>query len=210
MKIRILLKKAAALSIAAVTALSVTTQTAFAANDIGTILNKLAYDVNGNVIRFNSSADVGGYTAGGIAICKENTSSVPTEVGNYRGFRLEIFYDIVSTKYCVNLCGAMKHTVALGSDALGNITRIENEISKFPARLEAAKTKKSETISQLETAKVEVEKPFAFEKELKEKTKRLNSLNIELNLDKKDPAVLDDEPEQNDKQIEKKTVSLER
>lgn len=68
MKIRILLKKAAALSIAAVTALSVTTQTAFAANDIGTILNKLAYDVNGNVIKFNSSADVGGYTAGGIDV----------------------------------------------------------------------------------------------------------------------------------------------
>ena len=68
MKIRILLKKAAALSIAAVTALSVTTQTVFSANDIGTILNKLAYDVNGNVIKFNSSADVGGYTAGGIDV----------------------------------------------------------------------------------------------------------------------------------------------
>lgn len=160
-----------------------------------------------NGVTYTEKADAGKIL---LAICKENTSSVPTEVGNYRGFRLEIFYDIVSTKYCVNLCGAMKHTVALGSDALGNMTRIENEISKFPARLEAAKTKKTETISQLETAKVEVEKPFAFEKELKEKTKRLNSLNIELNLDNKDPAVLDDEPEKNDKQVEKKTVSLER
>lgn len=54
-------------------------------------------------------------------------------------------------------------------DALGYLTRIENELAKLPARLEAAKTKKAETIAQLETAKVEVEKPFAFEEELKKK-----------------------------------------
>ena len=60
----------------------------------------------------------------------------------------------------------------LGADALGNLTRIENELSKLPARLEAAKTKKAETIAQLETAKEEIKKPFAFEDELKEKTER--------------------------------------
>ena len=65
-----------------------------------------------------------------------------------------------------------KNKVDLGVDALGNLTRIENEIAKLPARLEAAKTRKAETISQLETAKVKVEKPFAFENELKEKTER--------------------------------------
>lgn len=65
-------------------------------------------------------------------------------------------------------------------------------------------------MAQLETAKVEVEKPFAFEDELKEKTERLNKLNIELNLDEKDNAVIDDEPEQNDEQPEKKSVDRER
>ena len=103
-----------------------------------------------------------------------------------------------------------KHKVELGADALGNLTRIENEIAKFPARLEAAKTRKEETIAQLETAKVEVEKPFAFENELKEKTERLNALNIELNLNEKDNAVIDDEPEQNDEPAEKKSGDRER
>ena len=65
-------------------------------------------------------------------------------------------------------------------------------------------------IAQLETAKVEVEKPFAFENELKEKTERLNALNIELNLNEKDNSVIDDEPEQNDEQPEKKSTDRER
>ena len=98
----------------------------------------------------------------------------------------------------------------LGTDALGNLTRIENEIAKLPARLEAAKTRKEETIAQLETAKEEVKKPFAFEDELKEKTERLNALNIELNLNEKDNAVIDDEPEQNDEPAEKKSEDRER
>ena len=98
----------------------------------------------------------------------------------------------------------------LGTDALGNLTRIENEIAKLPARLEATKTRKEETIAQLETAKEEVKKPFAFENELKEKTERLNALNIELNLNEKDNSVIDDEPEQNDEQPEKKSVDRER
>ena len=103
-----------------------------------------------------------------------------------------------------------KYKVELGTDALGNLTRIENEIAKLPARLEAAKTRKEETTAQLETAKEEVKKPFAFENELKEKTERLNALNIELNLNEKDNSVIDDEPEQNDEQPEKKCTDRER
>ena len=83
-------------------------------------------------------------------------------------------------------------------------------LPKLPTRLEAAKTKRAETIAQLETAKVEVQKPFAFEEELKEKSERLNALNIELNLDKKDPAVLDAEPEQAEEQPERKCANRER
>ena len=84
------------------------------------------------------------------------------------------------------------------------------ELAKLPARLEAAKTKKAETIAQLEIAKVEVEKPFAFEEELKEKTERLNALNIELNLNEKDTPVIDDEPEQDEETPEKKNTDRER
>ena len=145
-----------------------------------------------------------------LAICKEYPLSAPTEIGSYRGFKMEVFYDTVGTHYCLNLCGKAKYKVELGSDPLGNLTRIENELAKLPTRLEAAKTKRAETIAQLETAKVEVQKPFAFEEELKEKSERLNTLNIELNLDKKDPAVLDAEPEQAEEQPERKCANRER
>ena len=145
-----------------------------------------------------------------LAICKDYPMSAPTEIGSYRGFRMEIYYDTVNAHYCMNFCGKAKHKMDLGADALGNLTRIENELSKLPARLEAAKTKKAETIAQLETAKEEIKKPFAFEDELKEKTERLNALNIELNLNEKDTSVMDTEPEQAEEQPERKCASRER
>ena len=145
-----------------------------------------------------------------LAICKDYPMSAATEIGSYRGFRIEIYYDTVNAHYCMNLCGKAKHKVDLGADALGNLTRIENELSKLPARLEAAKTKKAETIAQLETAKEEIKKPFAFEDELKEKTEQLNALNIELNLNEKDTSVMDTEPEQAEEQPERKCASRER
>ena len=158
-------------------------------------------------VTYTEKADAGEML---LAICKDYPISAPTEIGSYRGFQMEIYYDTVNAHYCMNLCGKAKHKVDLGADALGNLTRIENELSKLPARLEAAKTKKAETIAQLETAKEEIKKPFAFEDELKEKAERLNALNIELNLNEKDTSVMDTEPEQTEEQPERKYASRER
>ena len=158
-------------------------------------------------VTYTEKADAGEML---LAVCKENPLSNPVEIGSYRGFKMEVYYDSFNTHYCLNLCGKAKHKVDLGSDALGNLTRIENEIGKIPARLEAAKTRKAETLEQLANAKTEVLKPFAFEDELKEKTDRLNALNIELNLDEKDTPVMDTEPEQENEQPEKRTQDRER
>ena len=144
-------------------------------------------------VTYTEKADAGEML---LAICKEYPMSAPTEIGSYRGFRMEIYYDTVNAHYCMNLCGKAKHKVDLGSDALGNLTRIENELSKLPARLEAAKTKKAETIAQFEIAKEEIKKPFAFEDEL--------------NLNEKDTSVMDTEPEQAEEQPERKCASRER
>ena len=158
-------------------------------------------------VTYTEKADAGEML---LAICKDYPMSAPTEIGSYRDFQMEIYYDTVNAHYCMNLCGKAKHKVDLGADALGNLTRIENELSKLPARLEAAKTKKAETIAQLETAKEEIKKPFAFEDELKEKAERLNALNIELNLNEKDTSVMDTESEQTEEQPERKYASRER
>lgn len=87
---------------------------------------------------------------------------------------------------------------------------ISYRIWKIPARLEATKTRKAETLGQFANAKTEVLKLFAYEDELKEKTDRLNALNIELNLDEKDTSVMDTEPEQENEQPEKRTQDRER
>ena len=145
-----------------------------------------------------------------LAICKENPLSNPVEIGSYRGFKMEVFYDTVNAHFCLNLCGAGRYKVELGSDALGNLTRIENMLSKVASNLEVEKRQKSEVIEQLSNAKAELLKPFAYEDELKEKTDRLNALNIELNLDEKDTPVLDSEPEQTEGQPERKSTDRER
>ena len=158
-------------------------------------------------VTYTEKADAGGML---LAACKGNASSQPVPIGSYRGFQMEVWYDSFNTQYCLNLCGKAKHKIELGSDALGNLTRIENEIGKFAVRLEAEKTRKAETLEQLANAKAEVQKPFAYEEELREKTDRLNLLNIELNLDEKDAPVMDTEPEQENEPPEKKTPNRER
>ena len=158
-------------------------------------------------VTYTEKADAGKML---LAICKEYPLTQPKEIGSYRGFQMEIYYDTVNTHYCLNLCGKTKHKVNLGEDALGNLTRIENELARIPDKLEAAKTRRTEILSQIENAKEELAKPFDFEDELKEKTERLNALNIELNLDQKDPAVLDAEPEETNELPERKAADRER
>ena len=158
-------------------------------------------------VTYTEKADAGEML---LAVCKENPLSNPVEIGSYRGFKMEVYYDSFNTHYCLNLCGKAKHKIELGSGALGNLIRIENELAKIPVKLEVAKTKRTETIEQLQTAKAEVEKPFAFEDELREKTERLNALNIELNLNEKDRSVMDTEPDQSEEQPERKCANRER
>ena len=87
---------------------------------------------------------------------------------------------------------------------------MKTSCQNFPPGLEAAKNQKGGNFAQLETAKEEIKKPCAFEDELKEKTERLNALNIELNLNEKDTSVMDTEPEQTEEQPERNCASWER
>ena len=94
MRIPKFFRKAAAFVMAAVTALSVMpATTAFAAGDIGTISFSMTYDSGGNAMRYNSSANIGGYTAGGTGKYKYRMSvdgetafciqpGVPLKTGN--------------------------------------------------------------------------------------------------------------------------------
>lgn len=105
--------------------------------------------------------------------------------------------------------GTLSHATVLGADIFGSITRIDNLIDGMVQKLEVEKLALSETQTQLENARTEMETPFAKEAELKEKSERLKELNILLNMDQKDRTLLDDEKEEEVKEKEKDRL-LER
>ena len=149
-----------------------------------------------------------------IAMCKEIKGiNASADVGEYLGFKLNVTFDSFNNKFVMNVKGAMSHPMEVGSDPLGNITRINNVLEAMPAQLEEAQMKLSNVKHQLETAKAEVDKPFPQEAELAEKLERLAELNSLLNMDEKgDDAIgMDDEAAEPEKPQETvKTVDNKR
>lgn len=127
-----------------------------------------------------------------IEACTTMTGSDAVHLGKYRGFDMTLSYDATNNEYRMTLKGTLSHTTVLGADIFGNITRTDNLIDGMVQKLEVEKLALSETQTQLENAKTEMEMPFAKEAELKEKSERLKELNILLNMDQKDRALLDD------------------
>ena len=110
---------------------------------------------------------------------------------------MAVSFDAFNHKFVMNLKGQLSHNLEVGSDPLGNISRINHALESMPKQLMEAQTKLETVEHQLETAKVEVTKPFAQEAELAEKLERLSALNALLNMDEKgdDGIGMDDEPE---------------
>ena len=145
-----------------------------------------------------------------IDACKEMTSPDPVPLGKYRGFDLELSFDTFEKAYQVKIKGSLSRSVSLGTDAIGNITRIDNAIEKIPERLEAKSRELSTLEQQFATAKAEVEKPFDKEEELTEKTNRLNVLNGLLNVDKRENELVDGAPDEGDSVPVSKERAYER
>ena len=118
--------------------------------------------------------------------CKAMKSSNAFHLGSYRGFNMEMYFDTVGREYGIRLKGRVSHDVKLGIDVHGNITRLDNALDGMKKRLERAVSDLENIQKQFETAKVEVQKPFAQEEELRTKTARLNELNALLDVDKRD------------------------
>ena len=132
-----------------------------------------------------------------IDVCTTMTGSGTAEmIGEYRGFFISIAYDGTKNEYQMHLKGAMTHTVVLGADVYGNITRMDNVIDGIAGKLKTASAELTETQVQMENAREEMKAPFAKETELKEKEARLKELNILLNMDQKDRSLIDDTPEE--------------
>ena len=145
-----------------------------------------------------------------IERCKKMTSEEPVNIGDYRGFSMELSFDSFQKLFYVTLVGSLSHKVELGTDVFGNIQRIDNALDGFEKRLEFEKEKLANTNTQYETAKVEAKRAFPQEAELQEKTKRLAAVEVLLKMDKKDDNVIDTEISDDDAPIKKREYAMER
>lgn len=145
-----------------------------------------------------------------IDVCTRMTGSDAVLLGQYRGFSMVLAYDGRSNEYRITLKGTLSHTVTLGADVFGNITRLDNALENLAGSLQAEQNSLEETKAQLENARTELATPFAREEELAEKTARLKELNILLNMDEKDKTLMDDGPDEGEEMPERKVVGLER
>ena len=127
-----------------------------------------------------------------IEICKGKTNKDEVEIGEYKGFKLMLSFDTLDRKFHIGIKNKLSYDVELGSDPSGNIIRIDNTLNAIEKRLENTISNLEDTRKNYELAKEEIKRPFPQEEELKEKSKRLDELNIKLNLNEKDKELIDD------------------
>ena len=131
-----------------------------------------------------------------LEACKAMKSPEPVPLGQYRGFDMEVSFDTFNRTYEVVIKGQLHHRVPLGSDVFGNIQRLDNMLSSFEQRKQECQARLENAKVQLENAKIEAQAPFPREEEYAAKSKRLEELNIELNLDKQENEIVDSEQEE--------------
>lgn len=145
-----------------------------------------------------------------LTMCQTMLSPEATQIGSYRGLTLELAFDTFAREYRLTMIGQLRHTVTLGTDVFGNLQRMDNALEGLPIKEQTCREQLSNLQTQLETAKVEVQKPFPREAELNTKTARLEELNSLLNLDHKEPEIVDAEPDEDQRPPERRRPQLER
>ena len=145
-----------------------------------------------------------------LTMCQTMLSPEATQIGSYRGLTLELAFDTFAREYRLTMIGQLRHTVTLGTDVFGNLQRMDNALEGLPIKEQTCREQLFNLQTQLETAKAEVQKPFPREAELNTKTARLEELNTLLNLDHKEPEIVDTEPDEDQRPPERRRPQLER
>ena len=147
-----------------------------------------------------------------LVMCQNMLTPEAMQIGTYRGLTLELSFDSFSQEYRLTMIGQLRHVVTLGTDVFGNIQRMDNLLESLPLKEQACREKLSDLHNQLETARVEVLKPFPREEELQAKLARLEELNALLNMDKREPEIVTEAeaPDNSQQPLKRKTTELER
>lgn len=145
-----------------------------------------------------------------LALCQNMLTPEAAQVGSYRGLTLELSFDSFGQEYRLTMIGQLRHPVTLGTDVFGNLQRMDNALETLPVKEQTCRERLGELQAQLETAKAEVRQPFPREADLKAKAARLEELNALLNLDHREPEVIDGEPDENARAPARPPAQMER
>ena len=140
--------------------------------------------INGKVYADKKEAGIALIEAASKALT--GNPNARTEIGQYRGFGMEVFFDALSNEIKADIKGKGSYRITLSSSETGNITRIDNAINHIPEKIDECKSEIEALNTKLENSKVELAKPFSKEQELKTKLARQSELDRELNLDNKE------------------------
>ena len=139
----------------------------------------------------------------GIALTEQilnHPSKEPKLIGEYRGFKLESWYDSFFKQHKLDIVNNQEYTIELGNSASGNLIRIDNLLESLSEKLEEKINILSDVKKQLEVAKEEVKRPFNQEHELKDKSKRLDEVDILLDLNEKTNIIIDEKDDSVEKE----------
>ena len=114
-------------------------------------------------------------------------------IGTFRGFDLKLRKNFFYERYELLIHGNLKYTVDLGDSSYGNMVRSENALNNLESKMSSMETRVEEYKRNMEQSRLEYEKPFPYEEELKSKLPRQFELNALLDLNKKDIEVIVDE-----------------
>lgn len=118
------------------------------------------------------------------------------EIGEYRGFTMEISFDSITRNIRLKLKNKFSYSIDLGTDVNGNITRINNCLENIAKDIPHERDLLDNTYFQLENAKQEYQKEFPKEQELQEKLRKLEEINAELKINENEHEMLGDEKEE--------------
>lgn len=114
-----------------------------------------------------------------ISRCKNGETS---HIGEYKGFEVLIEKNYTGLHSMV-LRGQADYKAELSTSPVGNMVKLENLFHNIPQGIPELEKRKEQYQRDMEQSQAEYAKPFVQEAEFKEKTARLDKLNIQLGLE---------------------------
>lgn len=107
------------------------------------------------------------------------TNSNSEQIGAYRGFELHRSYNIASDEIQGQIC----YTFPFSKTDWVNLSKLDTVLDKLPEVLKEEQQKLDMLYQQMGDAQKQLSQPFPQEEALREKTKRLEELTAELDMD---------------------------